>query len=192
MRKGFLLFYLTSFCVTSLCAQEAGFKASLRGGVAFGSPMKESYYNLDIVLGYQFKDSFYVGIGTGLNNSYAEYEAVWYASRYASGDDYIAKDRLLPLFVRVKCNLAHSRISPFVAGDVGYLIAVTRQVLREYQGFFGVAAFGVDFYVDTRQRHYFSVQLGILIQGKDWYFRLPWETSPSMVMRPDIKVVFTF
>ncbi len=185
MRKVFLLFYLIFLGAALLSAH---FKASLRGGVAFGPPAKKPYYNLDIVLGYQFENSFYIGVGAGLNNSYAE-QLYWTAS-YSSGQSRdIGTDRLLPLFARVKYNLDSARISPFVAIDAGYLVAATGQVLKRYQGFFGIPAVGVDFFVDKRRRHCFSVQIGVLIQEFDWFDT---KHPADGIARPDLKVSFTF
>jgi hypothetical protein len=193
MKRIFLLFFLICAGCVSLSAQESGFKASLRGSWSVGSPVSESYSSLDIVLGYQIENSLYIGAGTGWNNSFAE--VFWIASGdYGHGHGHGHEtDYLLPVFARVKYNITRSRISPFAAVDAGYLFAMTGQLLKGQQGFFATPAIGVDFFVGRGLRHYFSVQIGLLIQEKDWFdngFR--YEISNRKTVRPDLRVAFTF
>jgi hypothetical protein len=206
MKKLLLLLLLVSSVSLSLSAQDGGVKASLRGGASFDDTLDGSYFNFDVILGYQFKDFIYVGVGTGVNNSFNEmrWEADPVGPPYTGSSSGRETDRLIPLFGRAKYNITRSRISPFVAVDAGYLFAKTGKVSKNDEGFFGIPAIGVDFFVGKGLKHYISVQIGLLIQENDYrktaeapveltrsvvYYG---EDSAEWVLRPDIKVALTF
>lgn len=134
-------------CSVSMMAQNKGYEKTLE---VFGGPglSDDSKYNLgiDIVNGYRASNTFFIGGGVGFK--YAECR--YYHSYMGKGDTYDSRDNkyLIPIFARAKANLTNTKVSPFLAADLGWTFDVGQNPNKNIEGFFAEPQFGMDFNLD--------------------------------------------
>lgn len=107
-------------------------------GISIGQD-KHDFLKLTVINGYRFNPFFSLGLGTGLKYFYMD------------------KDLVIPVFLDIRTNFLHGRLSPYMALGIGYSIDVTNDYTVEDVDFLLNPAAGICYNINER----FALNFGI-------------------------------
>ncbi len=183
---------------SSVNAQNKGYEKSVGIGYAVGvGKYNNDIFNLSMINGYRFNDTFFSGIGVGVGYSNALNGVD--ISTLGITTEFRNEAILIPIYANIKANLSKdNKISPFLSLNVGYTIDVN-QYLKDAPGIFIQPNFGVDFKITDKTSIYGLV--GFNLQHFDYSYTRnvgttssDWEitTKSEMFKAIDLKIGFKF
>lgn len=199
MKKVFYFIMLSALVLSSSAnAQNKGYEKSVEIGYAIGvGKYNNDIFNLSMINGYRFNDTFFAGIGVGVGYSNALNGVD--ISTLGITTEFRTEAILIPIYANIKANLSKdNKISPFLSLNIGYTIDVN-QYLKDAPGFFIQPNFGVDFKITDKTSIYGLV--GFNLQHFDYSYTRnvgttssDWEitTKSEMFKAIDLKIGFKF
>ena len=169
MKRFFFVAILIMATITSF-AQTSGFEKSVEATVGIGLDKYQKFtFGLSFVGGYRINDYFFVGAGAG----YEYLDGLYYSSyeyHSGAGNSYHGTSNdvrnMIKLYGRVKANLTATKVSPFLAVDLGTAIGLSSNEIKMANGFYFEPCFGCDFAISDKQAIY--LMLGYNGQGYDY------------------------
>jgi len=199
MKRNFYFILLLALILSlSLNAQNKGYEKSAEIGYAVGvGKYNNDIFNLSIINGYRFNNTFFAGIGVGVGYSNALNGVD--ISTLGITREYRTDAILIPVYANIKANLSKdSKISPFLSLNVGYTIDVN-QYLKDAPGLYIQPNFGIDFKMTDKTSIYGLV--GFNLQHFDYSYTRnvgtttsDWEitTKSEMFKAIDLKIGIKF
>ena len=168
--KRIIIYALFAMASVTAFAQTKGFEKAVEatGGIGLDKYQKFSF-GVNLVGGYRINDHFFVGAGAG----YEYLDGLYYTSyeyHSGAGNSYHGtSDDLrnnIKVFVRQKPNLTATKVSQFLADDLGAKLRRSANEIKMANGFYFEPCFGCDFALSPKQAIY--VMLGYNGIGYDY------------------------
>lgn len=178
-----LVFVLTTL---SLFGQPK-YEKSIEIGYQIGqSDDYKNYYGIEMINGVRFNDFLSCGIGVGFGKgTFLNWKTKSYKeTEYKLEDDTAS---FIPIFGRVKVNLTRKKISPFIVGNLGYVMDMGDKSVTNASGIYGEADFGVDIPVSEGSKLY--VMVGIAPRQSQVFFKDYNTDSNGIVLKKETNMV---